>query len=87
MAPAEDTDGYVNEPASPLYPFGHGLSYTRFLYTDLQIQPGEIDLAGSVTIACRVRNQGSRAGAEIVQLYMFDREGLRRPPGTEIDRF
>ena len=67
---------------TPLFAFGHGLSYTSFAYDDLAIRPaeggidgagpGEIAADGTVDITCTVRNTGARAGAEIVQLYLSD---------------
>jgi beta-glucosidase len=56
----------------PLYPFGHGLSYTTFGYAKLAIEPGAQGPRGSVTVACEVTNTGSRAGHEVVQLYLRD---------------
>ncbi|MGI9176476.1 MAG: glycoside hydrolase family 3 C-terminal domain-containing protein [Pirellulales bacterium] len=56
----------------PLYPFGHGLSYTTFGYGKLVIEPGVQGPRGSVTVACDVTNTGSRAGHEVVQLYLRD---------------
>ncbi len=56
---------------TPLYAFGHGLSYTRFEYSDLGL-PGEITTDGTAEIACTVRNVGDRAGTEVVQLYLSD---------------
>ena len=55
-----------------LYPFGHGLSYTRFDYDGLRITPSETDLAGTVTVSCQVHNAGDRTGDEVVQLYVSD---------------
>jgi beta-glucosidase len=49
----------------PLYPFGHGLSYTRFEYSDLKVEAGE-----TVQVAVTIKNTGSRAGDELVQLYV-----------------
>lgn len=53
-----------------LYPFGHGLSYTRFAYSDVQTSPGAIDADVAVEVSVVVANTGDRAGDEIVQLYV-----------------
>jgi len=63
---------YVDSPATPLYPFGHGLSYTRFEYSDLQLDTDEIAADGSLALSCRVTNVGERAGDEVVQVYLHD---------------
>ncbi len=55
-----------------LFPFGHGLSYTTFGYSDLLIGAARMDTDGEVEISCTVRNTGTRAGAEVVQLYLRD---------------
>jgi beta-xylosidase len=58
---------------SPLFPFGHGLSYTSFAWEDVAFSPaGEVATDGTVTVSLRVRNTGDRAGAEVVQLYLHD---------------
>jgi hypothetical protein len=59
------------DPA-PLFPFGHGLSYTTFEYADLALSAGEISTDGTVEISCTVRNAGPVAGTEVVQLYLGD---------------
>ena len=56
----------------PLFAFGHGLSYTSFAYSDLVIEEQQIATDGTAVISCTVRNTGSRAGAEVVQLYLSD---------------
>lgn len=56
----------------PVFPFGHGLSYTTFAYSDLSIAPQEVDTAGEVVVCCTVTNDGDRAGDEVVQLYLRD---------------
>lgn len=63
---------YVNEKVTPLYPFGHGLSYTTFEYSDLSIEQEQVRSGESVEVSCRVRNTGKVRGEEIVQLYICD---------------
>ncbi|MFN8096657.1 MAG: glycoside hydrolase family 3 C-terminal domain-containing protein, partial [Vicinamibacteria bacterium] len=58
--------GFEARGLKPLYPFGHGLSYTRFDYDDLEVASE----GGRIRVACRVTNTGARAGAEIVQAYL-----------------
>ncbi len=65
-------DDYVNLTGQPLFPFGFGLSYTTFAYSNLQIAPDPIGRAGSATVRCTVTNTGPRAGDEVVQLYIHD---------------
>ena len=55
---------------APLFPFGHGLSYTTFAYDDLRVAPSVIAPDGHVQISARITNTGSRAGAEVAQLYL-----------------
>jgi beta-xylosidase len=59
------------DPA-PLFAFGHGLSYTTFVHEDLVISAAEVPTDGMAEVSCTVRNTGSRAGAEVVQLYLSD---------------
>ncbi len=63
---------YVELPATPLFDFGHGLSYTTFAYGNLNITPKEVGVTGEVTISVEVKNTGDRKGAEVVQLYIND---------------
>jgi beta-glucosidase len=63
---------YVDMPASPLYPFGYGLSYTNFGYSNLHIEPVEIHSAGNARVSVDVKNTGSRAGVETAQLYVHE---------------
>ncbi|WP_234036101.1 glycoside hydrolase family 3 N-terminal domain-containing protein [Porphyrobacter sp. YT40] len=70
---AKDTARYMDLPITPLYAFGHGLSYTRFDYGALALsQPRIAADGGSVTATVPVTNTGPRAGDEVVQLYMRD---------------
>jgi beta-glucosidase len=66
------TEGVSNLDPTPLFPFGHGLSYTAFEYSDLSVTPGEIANDGSLEVACTVANTGGRDGAEVPQLYLGD---------------
>ncbi len=66
------TGGYVDMPIGPLYPFGHGLSYTTFAYRDLRVEPAAIHTGGRAKVSFEVANTGSRAGVEVVQLYIRD---------------
>lgn len=56
-----------------LYPFGYGLSYTTFAYSNLQVSPEQYHSQGTCTVTCEVTNTGSRSGDEIVQLYIRDK--------------
>jgi beta-glucosidase len=58
----------------PLYPFGHGLSYTRFEYSDLRVDPSRAGAREAVNVSVQVKNVGARAGDEVVQLYVRDLE-------------
>jgi beta-glucosidase len=64
--------GYRDMPGTPLYEFGFGLSYTEFEFSDLQIQPGEINPDGEIKISFKVKNTGIYQGDEVVQLYIND---------------
>ena len=63
---------YVSQSSKPLFPFGHGLSYTRFAFDNLQIEPRQVGATGSVQISVDVANVGERDGDEVVQLYVHD---------------
>lgn len=65
--------GYVLADKSPLYPFGFGLSYTRFELTKPQLSASSIAANGNVTVSVSVKNTGSVAGDEVVQLYIRDK--------------
>jgi beta-glucosidase len=69
---APESSGISTLDARPLFPFGYGTSYTTFEIDDLQLSSTEISTDGEVTASVRVRNTGSRAGAEVVQLYLHD---------------
>jgi len=61
---------YMYFRATPLYPFGYGLSYTTFAYRDLKISPSSLSSTGKMDVSVIVKNTGRRAGDEVVQLYV-----------------
>ena len=78
---------YVTVEASPLYPFGHGLSYTTFGYTDFSISRDQASSGESVDISLTVQNTGKMAGDEVVQLYVCDEYGCIPRPVKELKGF
>ncbi|WP_394002805.1 glycoside hydrolase family 3 N-terminal domain-containing protein [Luteimonas sp. WGS1318] len=74
-------------PHSPLYPFGYGLSYTRFVYSDVELSSDTLDWDGTLTVSVTVHNDGARAGEEVVQLYIHDRVASRVRPMRELKAF
>ncbi len=67
------TQGYVDMPGTPLYPFGYGLSYTQFQHSNLRLDPAEIRSEGNTHVSVDVENTGKQAGVETVQLYVRER--------------
>jgi len=65
-------DSYADMPATPLYPFGYGLSYTSYDYSNLRITPMQVHPEGNAQVSLDVKNTGSRAGEETVQLYVHE---------------
>jgi beta-glucosidase len=71
---------YVDETVRPLYPFGHGLSYTTFTYENLSISPEKASIGEVIDIGADITNTGNRRGEEVVQLYTRDEfASLPRP--------
>ena len=81
------TSKYIDLPSTPLYPFGHGLSYTRFDYSNLTISPEKISPDGEVEVSLDVENVGDRDGVEMVQLYLRDLVGSVTRPVKELKGF
>ena len=71
---------YDANNVTPLFPFGYGLSYTRFAFGQLQVGPDVGGGIGDVTVSATVRNVGSRAGSDVAQLYMGDPAAAGEPP-------
>jgi len=78
---------YMYLQGEPLFAFGHGLSYTRFAYSNLQLSLKEIPPNGKITITVDVENVGSYAGDEVVQLYVRDVECRVRRADKELRGF
>ncbi len=69
------------------YPFGYGLSYTTFEYSDLQLSADKIKDTDTLKVTLKVKNTGDRAGKEIVQLYVADKTGAACRPVKELKNF
>lgn len=80
-------DDYVDLTGQPLFPFGFGLSYTTFEYSNLSIEPAEIPPSGSATVRFRVKNTGQRAGDEVAQLYVHDELASVARPVMQLEGF
>ena len=78
---------YLYYDGIPLYPFGHGLSYTQFSCGNLRVTPTSIAPTGSATISVDVTNTGLRAGDEVVQLYTHDASASVPRPIKELRGF
>jgi beta-glucosidase len=81
------TWNYVEENTTPLFPFGFGLSYTKFEYSNLVIDKKEVDIHDKVNISFDVKNVGRMSGDEVVQLYLHDREAIITRPVEELVGF
>jgi beta-glucosidase len=78
---------YVDMDPTPLYEFGHGLSYTTFSYDELKISPQQTGSGGNIHVLVTVKNTGSHAGAEVVQLYINDPISTVTTPVKELKGF
>lgn len=76
--------GYINDTAFPLYAFGHGLSYTKFAYDELQLSKSSISPSDTLEVSIRVTNIGQMDGDEVVQLYFSDRKSSVVRPQIEL---
>ncbi len=78
---------YLDMPREPLFPFGHGLSYTSFKLDNVKVDPPKIGPAGRASVTVDVTNTGGRAGDEVVQLYVHDRVASVTRPVKELRGF
>jgi beta-glucosidase len=78
---------YTDAPGTPAFPFGFGLSYTTFRYGEISVSPPTISPSGRATVSIEVRNTGTRAGDEVVQLYVHDEVASVVRPVQELRGF
>jgi len=78
---------YMYFKGEPLYPFGYGLSYTTFAYSNLRVSSGTVSGKTAVTVSVDVKNTGSRAGDEVVQLYVTHLNSAVARPLKELQGF
>jgi beta-glucosidase len=80
-------DDYNNLTGQPLFPFGYGMSYTTFEYSDLKIDRNNISTSDSSVVRCKITNTGKLAGDEVVQLYIRDELASVARPVIELKGF
>ena len=78
---------YMDEANTPLYPFGHGLSYSKFQYSDLNLNLDTFSKNGKIEVSVTVKNVGKVAGKEVVQMYIRDLIGSYTRPVKELKDF
>jgi beta-glucosidase len=78
---------YMYFKGKPLYPFGHGLSYTTFKYANLKTSAPTLGPDGALTVSLDVSNTGTRAGEEVVQLYVKHERSALEHPAQELRGF
>ncbi|MCV9385515.1 beta-glucosidase family protein [Reichenbachiella ulvae] len=78
---------YDARAIEPLFPFGHGLSYTSFEYSDIQVSANSITDKDKLTVSATITNTGSVKGKEIIQLYVSDKQSVLQRPEKELKGF
>jgi len=78
---------YIDCPNDPLFPFGYGLSYTTFAYSDIKLSTTELNAEGELKASVNVTNTGNVAGEEVVQCYVRDLVGSVTRPVKELKGF
>jgi beta-glucosidase len=85
--PEEQGERYWDEQATPLYPFGHGLSYADLEYSNLRLDRSSIGVGETATVTVDVRNDSDRDADDVVQLYIHQRYGTSSRPIRELKAF
>jgi beta-glucosidase len=78
---------YQDQPISPLYPFGYGLSYTKFTISNLQLNKAQAKVGESVGVSVDVQNTGAVMGDEVVQVYIHQQSGSASRPVRQLKGF
>jgi len=78
---------YMYLKGAPLFPFGHGLSYTTFAYSNLKVSPATLSTTGTLTVSIDVKNTGNRPGDEVAQLYIHEVKPTVVRPAEELRGF
>ena len=78
---------YIDEKNTPLYPFGYGLSYSKFEYSDLKLSSQSFSKNGKIEVSVSIKNSGKVKGKEVVQLYIRDLIGSVTRPVLELKGF
>jgi beta-glucosidase len=86
-APDRWHTGYLDLTSEPLFPFGFGLTYTKFTYSDLQVESPEIASDGTLQVSAEIANTGRHDGTEVVQLYVRDLVAPTSRPVRELKGF
>jgi len=86
-APDRWHTGYLDSSKEPLYPFGYGLTYTTFKYSNLKTESSPVAADGTVHVSAEIENTGKREGTEVVQLYVHDRVAPTSRPVRELKGF
>ncbi len=86
-APDRWHTGYLDQSKDPLFPFGFGLTYTKFTYSNLKVASATIAQDGTLQVSAEIENTGKREGTEVVQLYVRDRVAPTSRPVRELKGF
>lgn len=85
--PGEQGERYYNDPSTPLYPFGHGLSYATFKYDNPSLESEVIGVGDTVSVSVEITNTSNRPADEVAQLYIHQRYGTSSRPVRELKQF